>query len=149
MDIQRINEVIGRANAVLEAGERDALNRALDEEDGYEAASGTEAPDYTPEGDPDTGGEGGVANAETPEDNFYSFLLSMTETLTAQYGITEDDAVGYIEALAGEMADAGELPAMPDPESGIADEFSAWAGAAMTAGFQQRVAEYAAADLGL
>ena len=143
MDIQQVNTVLNRAIRVLETAEMNDLQEEILSES-YVGYGGTEAPDHTPSGDPDAGGDGGVDNYETPEEQFYSYLMMVAQTAAEMCGCSEDDAVKYMEDFADELVAAGELPPMPDPESGTAEEFSTWPGAAKTAGFEKRLAEYIA-----
>jgi hypothetical protein len=139
MDIQKVNTVLSRALRILESDEAETLQGLTESYVGY---GGTEAPDHTPMGDAMTGGDGGVDNMESAEEQFYSYLITVAETCAQDCGMSSDDAVKYMEALAKDMAAAGEIPPMPNAESGTAEEFSTWPGAAKTAGFEKRLSEY-------
>lgn len=142
MDIQQVNTVLNRAIRVLEDAEMDDLQESLAES--YVGYGGTEAPDHTPTGslDPEVGAAGGVDNMESAEEQFYSYLMQVAEHCAADCGISQDAAVKAMEDFAEQLAAAGEIPPMPDPEAGTAEEFSTWPAAAKTAGFAKRLSEY-------
>jgi hypothetical protein len=145
MDIQKINTVLGQAIRILEDAEIDSLTEDLDEDltESYVGYGGTTPPDHTPTGGgPYTGGSGGVDNMETAEEQFYSYLMYVAQSCAAETGGTEEEAVKHLEDFAEELSAAGELPAMPDPETATAEEFSTWPNAAKTLGFAKRLSEY-------
>ena len=153
MDIQKIKTVLNRGVKFLEDAEFEALTEDLDEdlqalEESYVGIGGTEAPDHTPSGDPNTGAAGGVDNEESAEEQFYAYLMEVVQVCAARAEISEDAAVKHMEDFAEQLAAAGEIPAMPNPESGTAEEYSTWTGAAVTAGFERRLSEYVAAAKG-
>lgn len=145
MDIQKVNTVLNRAIRIFEHAELESSAAMIESYVGY---GGTEAPDHSPAGDPFEGGDGGVDNMETEQDAFYSYLMYVAQSVSEQAKCSEDKAVSCMETLADDMAATGEMPSMPDSESGTAEEFSAWVGAAKTCGFARRAAEFAAMQTG-
>lgn len=92
------------------------------------------APDAAPMGDPQRGGDGGVNNADSDADAFDAYIEQTMMAVSARCGISMDDALDALAAVADEMAENGQIPPMPDPEEASSEELSAWAGAAKTAG---------------
>jgi hypothetical protein len=140
MDIQKVNTVLTRALRFLESAERDYLIGLVAES--YVGVGGTEAPDNAPDGDPATGGDGGVNNDDSAEEAFYAFLMDTVASVMANFETTEDDALGFLEDFADECAASGDMPPLPDPEIGTAEEFSTWAAAAVTFGFGTQLIQY-------
>lgn len=141
MDIHKVNNVLARGISMVQAGELEGLYEM------YVGTGGTEAPDHTPMGDPQTGGDGGVANDDSATEQYMSYLGQLAGNLAAEMDKSEDDALDVIMGLADDMAAAGEIPPMPDPDSASAEELSAWPLAAKQAGFAKRASEYANSDM--
>lgn len=135
-DITVVNSVFARAINHLQEGEARGLAEA------YVGYGGTESPDHTPSGNPDTGGPGGVANHDDAAEEMYlSYISDLVDSATGQGYGSEDEVLDAIGELAGRLAKSGEIPEMPDPESDAVDDeaMAAWTAAAKQAGFGQRL----------
>jgi hypothetical protein len=163
MDYEAVNDVLARANAEFERQELEDLqsyeiddaevgkiptNEDLDrieEQEGYVGVGGTEPPDYSPSGNPIAGGDLGVDNLATDAEQYMSYIASMGVAVSTQTGVSDDDALEAIYAVADQMAEGGSMPPMPDIESAPADELAQWTGAATTIGLLARVIDYVTA----
>jgi hypothetical protein len=92
------------------------------------------SPDTAPSGDPQRGGDGGVNNSDSDVDAFDAYIEQTMMSVSARCSISPEEALDALAEVADEMAENGQIPPMPDPESASAEELSAWAGAAKTAG---------------
>jgi len=157
MDYERINDVLEKANAEFERQELDDLRDyeidelemgrtpttedldRIEEQDGYVGDGGAEPPDNTPDGDPVEGGDLGVDNLASDAEQYMSYVAELAVSISVQTGLSDDDALDAIVAVAGELADGGKLPPMPDVETSSAEDLALWAGAAKTSGFLDAV----------
>jgi hypothetical protein len=64
-------------------------------------------------------------------DVMFGFIDSVSARLQ-EFGLSEEDAYGFIVAAASELAEAGDMPSLPDEDSDVMD-FSAWLAAARSA----------------
>ena len=92
------------------------------------------SPDTAPSGDPQRGGDGGVNNSDSDVDAFDAYIEQTMMAVSARCSISPEEALDALAEVADEMAENGHIPPMPDPDSASAEELSAWAGAAKTAG---------------
>lgn len=113
----------------------------------YTGTGGTPPPDHSPMGDPEEGGDGGVDNYSHEQEALLSYVMDLVDDCAGTMGLSHDDVMGGLEALAQEMADAGEIPPMPDIETASPEAISAWPLAAKTAGMAGRLAEYMKAKM--
>lgn len=104
------------------------------EQEGYVGDGGTEPPDNTPDGDPIEGGDSGVDNLASDAEQYMSYVAELAVSISVQTGISDDEALNAVVAVAGELADAGKLPPMPDVDTASAEELAQWTGAAKTSG---------------
>ncbi len=137
MNVTKVNATLSKGIAALALAENDAL---VEMYTGSGGSFGT--PDVSPSGDPLRGGDGGVDNLASDAEAFDSYIEQTAMTVAARCSISIDAALDAIVAVADEMAEAGKIPAMPDPESGSSEELSAWAGAAKTSQLGGEVITY-------
>jgi len=145
MNIEHINEVLGKAIGLIEGREIEGL-AMISEQDDFEDEWEY---DMAPMGDPETGGAGGVANYSHEDDIFSSYLSDVVGNVMAATDCSEDDAWNAMETVASAMESSGELPMTPDPESSTAEQLTTWTLAAKMAGFGRRVSDQVTMDLGL
>lgn len=163
MDYEAVNDVLARANAEFERQELEDLQSyeidelepseaptsedldRIEEQEGYVGVGGTEPPDYSPSGDPVTGGDLGVDNLATDAEQYMSYVADLGVAVATQTGVSDDQALDAIVAVASQMADGGMMPPMPDVEMASADDLAQWTGAATTAGLIARVIDYVTA----
>lgn len=165
MDYNQVNDVLSRANQEFERRELEDLRayeiegeletgdeptrEALDKIDEmYVGTGGTEPPDYTPDGDPIVGDEDGVDNLASDAEAYMSFVSETSADIAAQCRVADDEALGAFEDVAGQMAELGTLPPMPDVETASSEELSLWTGKAKTSDLVARVIEFVKAGQG-
>lgn len=146
MEIERVNAVLTRTIAAMQAKELEDLaermaEETIDEADHYVGAGGTDSPDHAPDGDAEEGGEGGVENFSHEAEMFLSYIGDVAGDIAGKLGIEEDVVLESFVELAAECAEAGELPPMPDVDIASAEDLAAWVGAAKTLGFSGRLME--------
>lgn len=161
MDYEAVNDVLSRANAEFERQELEDLRDyeidgelevgetpstedldRIEEQEGYVGVGGTEPPDYSPSGDPVTGGDLGVDNLATDAEQYMSYVADLGISVVTQTGVSDDEALNAIVTVATQMADGGMMPSMPDIETATADELAQWTGAATTSGLLARVIDH-------
>lgn len=108
----------------------------------YTGHGGTPPPDHSPMGDPEEGGSGGVDNYSYEQEELLSYVAELVDDCAGTLRLDHDVVMNGLEALAGEMADAGEIPPIPDLESASSEAISAWPLAAKMAGIAGRLTEY-------
>ena len=171
MDYEQVNDVLSRANAEFERSELEDLRsyeiegeletgerpttEDLDRIEGrdslgemYVGTGGTEPPDFSPTGDPISGGDEGVDNLASDAEAYMSYVAQAASDLAAQCGISDDEALAAFEDVAAQMAEVGALPMMPDIEVSSSEEISLWTGAAKTGDLMARAIEYVKAGKG-
>lgn len=165
MDYNQVNDVLSRANqeferreledlrayeieGELETGEAPTQEDLDNIEEMYVGTGGTEPPDYTPDGDPVVGGELGVDNLASDAEGYLSFVAETSASIAAQCQIPDDEALGAFENVAGQMAEVGTLPPMPDVETAGSEEISYWTGRAKTSDLIARIIEFVKAGKG-
>ena len=91
--------------------------------------------------------EPGELEAENPSDVWEameSYLNDILDALTADYELSDGDALDFVFSVADELSEAGKLPEFPD-DSADEDTVADWMGKAQTMGFQQAVMKAAEA----
>lgn len=86
-------------------------------------------------------GELDALNDTTIADDVDAYFNEMIDQLTANYDVSDDEAMDFIFDVADEMAEEGLLPEMPDDDDDEA--LAAWLGTAKTAALHIHVAEAA------
>lgn len=122
-------------------GQEESLEAAPATE-AYTGVGGQDPVDHSPTGDPETGDTGGVDNYSHEMEAFLSFIAGLADDCAGIGGFEYEAVMDGLEALTSEMAEAGELPPMPNPELASAEDLSGWVLAATTAGLAGRLAEY-------
>jgi len=125
-----------------EGDEQDEALEAAPATEDYTGVGGIEPVDHSPTGDPETGDTGGVNNYSYEMEAFLSFIASIADDCAGIGGYEHEAVMDGLEALTSEMAAAGELPPMPNPDTASAEDLSGWCLAATTAGVAGRLAEY-------
>jgi len=165
MDYDQVNDVLSRANQEFERRELEDLrayeiegelvtgNKPTSEdldkiEEQYVGTGGTDAPDFSPDGDPIIGSDQGVDNLATDAESYMSYVAGTSADIAAQCSVSDDEALSSFEDVAKQMAEAGSLPPMPDVESASSDEILLWTGAAKTSDLVARVIEFVRAGQG-
>jgi len=120
----------------------EALEATSSATEEYTGVGGTDPVDHSPTGDAETGDVGGVDNYSHEMEAFLSFIVGIVDDCAGIGGYDYDAVMNGLEALTQEMAKAGEIPPMPNPEVASAEELSGWCLAATTAGLAGRLAEY-------
>jgi len=161
MDMAKVNAVLTKALRTVQDSELDGLHQEAMEEamgmtnagrgvmplDGgapgketpegnYTGTGGTKSPDYSPDGDPDKGGDHGVANYESAAEALMSFLANISTDLAKTEGVSEDAAIEAVSMAALECVRRGLIPNIPDPEKASAEAVSKWTAAAKLVGLQ-------------
>jgi len=93
-------------------------------------------------GDSITGGDSGVGNLASDAEAYLSFVAEASAGIAAQCNVTDDEALEAFEDVAGQMAEVGALPPMPDIETAGEEEISQWTGEAKTSDLVARVIEF-------
>ena len=119
-----------------------SLGEADEQAEDYTGTGGTPPPDHSPMGDPEEGGSGGVDNYSHEEEALVAYVAELVDDCAGTMNLDHDAVMNGLEKLSGEMADAGEIPPMPDLENADAEAISAWPLAAKMAGMAGRLAEY-------
>lgn len=137
MNVTKVNATLTKGLAAFQLDENAQLVEM------YTGTGGSfGAPDVAPSGDPMRGGDGGVDNMSSDAEAFESYVEQTATTVAARCGISIDSALEAMVIVADEMAEAGQIPPMPDPDSGSAEDLAAWAGAAKTAQLGAEVIRY-------
>ena len=155
MDIERVNASLTRAINHMLLRENAQMARALGEQDEFDdfgdigngVLDAAALADTTPTGDAEVGGEHGVYNMGSAEEQFYAFITDLVENLVASFGIDEDQSIDLILAFADQMAAAGDIPPIPDPTVSPASEVASWPTVAGTAGFSAKLIDFVSAEL--
>jgi hypothetical protein len=167
MDMAKVNAVLTKALRTVQEGELDGLREeALDEamgmtnvgrgampldggapgkqtpERSYTGTGGTRAPDYSPGGDPDRGGDHGVTNHPSPAEMLMGFLADTATDVAKVEKVSEDAALEAVSMAAADCARRGLIPNVPDPERASAEVISKWTAAAKLVGLQGIAREY-------
>jgi hypothetical protein len=67
-------------------------------------------------------------------DAFNSYLLDLADKLAEKFDVSHDDAIDFIIDAADELADAGDLPWLPDDEDS-GEDMTEWLSKAKKIGF--------------
>lgn len=137
MNVTKVNATLLRGLGAFQLSENENL---VEMYTGTGGSFGT--PDVAPSGDAMRGGDGGVDNMNSDVEAFESYVEQTATSVAARCGISIDAALDAIVTVADEMAENGQIPPMPDPDSGTAEDLAAWAGAAKTAALGGEVIRY-------
>lgn len=137
MNVQKVNNTLLKAVDHLRLSESQALAEMYTGTGGMDGEQ-----DNAPSGDPLKGGEGGVDNLSSAVEAFESYIEQVALAVAARCNVSVDSALDSVVEVADMMAEKGEIPPMPDPESAEDEELSGWAGAAKQSGFVGRVIAY-------
>ena len=140
MDWDRINDVLDRANLEFERQELDDLRSY--EMDNFNFGDDQTNQEFESIEDVE---ENQIQEEEEGGDDtqqYMSHIIGLTLAVTEQTGVSDDDALDAIVKVAGEMAESGSLPEMPDIEVASEKDLSKWVDAEKSSNLLSRVVNY-------
>lgn len=125
-----------RANALLDRSRR-YMEEAVGRLEEMDYAMGMNGDDARAHAD-SMPGEHGAMNVAPTHDDLDAYIMGIADVLLQEYRLEEGEAVDFVFEKADELAESGELPAVPDDDASD-DEATEWLSQAKSLGFSSYV----------